>query len=75
MVLPLFALANGGIVPALRIAAGHQRPILATTVGLILGEPPGIRATTRIQEHTSSTSPADHGNRSNGSRRSFADEA
>jgi NhaA family Na+:H+ antiporter len=44
-VLPLFALANAGIVLSTDIVAGHERLILAIVLGLVLGKPAGMLLT------------------------------
>lgn len=41
-VLPVFALANAGVVWSLDVFEGHGRLILAITLGLVLGKPIGI---------------------------------
>jgi Na+:H+ antiporter, NhaA family len=43
-VLPLFALANAGLVLSLEVAAGRERVILAIVLGLVLGKPLGMLA-------------------------------
>ena len=45
VVLPLFALANAGIVLSADIVAGHERLILAIVLGLVLGKPAGMLLT------------------------------
>jgi NhaA family Na+:H+ antiporter len=42
IVLPVFALANAGVVWSLDVFEGHGRLILAITLGLVLGKPIGI---------------------------------
>ena len=42
VVLPVFALANAGVVWSLDVFEGHGRLILAITLGLVLGKPIGI---------------------------------
>jgi NhaA family Na+:H+ antiporter len=42
VVLPIFALANGGVVLSLDVLAGRERLITAITLGLVLGKPIGI---------------------------------
>ena len=41
-VLPLFALANAGLVWSMSVVAGHERLMLAILAGLVLGKPVGI---------------------------------
>jgi len=45
LVLPVFALANAGIVLSADIVAGHERLILAIVLGLVLGKPAGMLLT------------------------------
>ena len=45
VVLPVFALANAGIVLSADIVAGHERLILAIVLGLVLGKPAGMLLT------------------------------
>jgi len=42
VVLPVFALANAGVVWSLDVFSGHGRLILAITLGLVVGKPIGI---------------------------------
>ena len=42
VVLPLFALANAGLVWSLSIVEGHESLILAIVLGLVVGKPAGI---------------------------------
>jgi Na+:H+ antiporter, NhaA family len=42
VVLPLFALANAGVIWSLDIFEGHERLMLAIVLGLVLGKPIGI---------------------------------
>jgi NhaA family Na+:H+ antiporter len=42
VVLPLFALANAGLVMSTTVLAGHASLILAIVLGLVLGKPLGI---------------------------------
>ena len=42
VVLPLFALANAGVLVSLDVVDGHGRLMLATIIGLVLGKPAGI---------------------------------
>lgn len=42
VVLPIFALANAGLVWSLTILEGHQRLIAAIVFGLVIGKPLGI---------------------------------
>lgn len=42
VILPLFALANAGIVLSADTVAGHERLILAVMAGLVVGKPLGI---------------------------------
>jgi len=44
VVLPLFALANAGIVLSTDIVEGHERLILAIVLGLVIGKPAGMLA-------------------------------
>jgi NhaA family Na+:H+ antiporter len=41
-VLPVFALANAGLVWSMAVVAGHERLMLAIVLGLVLGKPAGI---------------------------------
>lgn len=41
-VLPIFALANAGVVLSSDVFAGHERLMLAVIVGLVVGKPVGI---------------------------------
>ncbi|MGE5792268.1 MAG: Na+/H+ antiporter NhaA [Bacteroidota bacterium] len=41
-VLPLFALANAGLVWSMAVVAGHERLMLAIVLGLVVGKPVGI---------------------------------
>jgi Na+:H+ antiporter, NhaA family len=41
-VLPLFALANAGLVWSADVVEGHERLILAIVLGLVVGKPTGI---------------------------------
>ena len=45
LVLPVFALANAGIVLSTDIVEGHERLILAIVLGLVLGKPAGMLLT------------------------------
>src|SRR5688572_98596 len=45
LVLPVFALANAGIVLSADIVEGHERLILAIVLGLVLGKPAGMLLT------------------------------
>jgi NhaA family Na+:H+ antiporter len=42
LVLPLFALANAGVVLALAVVAGHQQLMFAIIAGLLIGKPLGL---------------------------------
>jgi Na+:H+ antiporter, NhaA family len=42
LVLPLFALANAGVVIAMDVVAGHEQLMLAIIAGLVLGKPLGL---------------------------------
>lgn len=42
LVLPLFALANAGVVVAADVIAGHEQLMLAIIVGLVVGKPLGM---------------------------------
>ena len=42
LVLPVFALANAGIVLSADIISGHERLILAVVLGLVVGKPAGM---------------------------------
>ncbi len=42
LVLPLFALANAGVVLAIDVVAGHQQLMLAIIAGLLIGKPLGL---------------------------------
>jgi NhaA family Na+:H+ antiporter len=42
VVLPVFALANAGLVWSLAIVEGHESLILAIVLGLVIGKPAGI---------------------------------
>jgi NhaA family Na+:H+ antiporter len=42
LVLPLFALANAGVVIAMDVVGGHQQLMLAIIAGLALGKPLGL---------------------------------
>ena len=42
VVLPLFALANAGVVMTADVLAGHQPLMLAIIVGLVIGKPFGL---------------------------------
>jgi NhaA family Na+:H+ antiporter len=42
VVLPVFALANAGVVWSLEVFHGHGRMMLAIVLGLVLGKPIGI---------------------------------
>jgi NhaA family Na+:H+ antiporter len=44
LVLPLFALANAGVVWSAEIVEGHARLVTAIVLGLVLGKPAGIAA-------------------------------
>jgi NhaA family Na+:H+ antiporter len=48
VVLPIFALANAGLVWSGGILAGHGRLMLAIILGLVVGKPLGIYAASRI---------------------------
>jgi NhaA family Na+:H+ antiporter len=41
-VLPVFALANAGLVWSADVVEGHERLILAIVLGLVVGKPTGI---------------------------------
>ena len=43
-VLPIFALANAGVILSLDVFAGHNRLMLAIILGLVVGKPLGIFA-------------------------------
>lgn len=43
-VLPIFALANAGVILSLDVFAGHSRLMLAIILGLVVGKPLGIFA-------------------------------
>jgi NhaA family Na+:H+ antiporter len=43
-VLPIFALANAGVVWSATLVEGHERLILAIVLGLVVGKPTGILA-------------------------------
>jgi Na+:H+ antiporter, NhaA family len=47
-VLPVFALANAGVVWSIDVFAGHGRLISAITLGLVLGKPIGIVVAARL---------------------------
>jgi Na+:H+ antiporter, NhaA family len=42
LVLPLFALANAGVVMSMDVLGGHQQLMLAIIVGLVIGKPLGL---------------------------------
>ncbi len=42
IVLPLFALANAGVVIGMDVLQGHQPLVLAIMVGLVIGKPVGL---------------------------------
>jgi NhaA family Na+:H+ antiporter len=42
LVLPLFALANAGVVIAMDVVGGHQQLMLAIIAGLVIGKPLGL---------------------------------
>jgi NhaA family Na+:H+ antiporter len=42
VVLPLFALANAGVVIAADVVQGHTQPMIAIALGLIVGKPLGL---------------------------------
>jgi Na+:H+ antiporter, NhaA family len=42
LVLPLFALANAGVVLAMEVVGGHQQLMLAIIAGLAIGKPLGL---------------------------------
>ncbi|BAU49462.1 sodium:proton antiporter [Sulfurifustis variabilis] len=42
LVLPLFALANAGLVVSMDVIGGHESLILAVVLGLVLGKPIGM---------------------------------
>jgi NhaA family Na+:H+ antiporter len=42
VVLPLFALANAGVVIAMDVVGGHQQLMLAIMAGLVIGKPLGL---------------------------------
>ncbi|MGH8696798.1 MAG: Na+/H+ antiporter NhaA, partial [Burkholderiales bacterium] len=42
LVLPVFALANAGLVWFVDVVAGHERLMLAIVLGLVVGKPAGI---------------------------------
>jgi NhaA family Na+:H+ antiporter len=42
LVLPLFALANAGVVIAMDVVGGHQQLMLAIMAGLVIGKPLGL---------------------------------
>jgi Na+:H+ antiporter, NhaA family len=42
LVLPLFALANAGVVMAVDVVGGHQQLMLAIIAGLVIGKPLGL---------------------------------
>jgi NhaA family Na+:H+ antiporter len=42
LVLPLFALANAGVVVSADVVSGHQALLLAILVGLVIGKPLGL---------------------------------
>jgi Na+:H+ antiporter, NhaA family len=44
LVLPLFALANAGVVVSMEALVGHERLMLAIIVGLVVGKPLGLMA-------------------------------
>jgi NhaA family Na+:H+ antiporter len=44
LVLPVFALANAGVVWSAEVVGGHGRLMLAITLGLVIGKPVGILA-------------------------------
>jgi NhaA family Na+:H+ antiporter len=42
LALPIFALANAGVVLSAGVVEGHMRLVLAITLGLVIGKPVGI---------------------------------
>ena len=48
VVLPLFALANAGVVLSLDVVHGHEKMMLAVIVGLVVGKPLGIFAASAL---------------------------
>ncbi|HEU4685806.1 MAG TPA: Na+/H+ antiporter NhaA [Nitrospira sp.] len=48
LVLPIFALANAGVVLSPEVVSGHERLMLAVILGLVLGKPIGILLATRL---------------------------
>jgi NhaA family Na+:H+ antiporter len=48
LVLPLFALANAGVVLALDVVTGHQQLMLAIIAGLAIGKPLGLFAASAL---------------------------
>jgi NhaA family Na+:H+ antiporter len=48
LVLPIFALANAGVLWSLDVFEGHGRLMLAIILGLVLGKPIGIVMVTRL---------------------------
>jgi NhaA family Na+:H+ antiporter len=47
-VLPIFALANAGVVLSPEVVAGHERLMLAIILGLVVGKPLGITLTAAL---------------------------
>jgi NhaA family Na+:H+ antiporter len=48
VVLPLFALANAGVVMAMDVVTGHGRLMLAIVAGLAIGKPMGMVAASAL---------------------------
>ena len=48
VVLPIFALANAGVVVSASVLEGHERLMLAIVLGLVLGKPLGMAAASAL---------------------------
>jgi Na+:H+ antiporter, NhaA family len=48
LILPLFALANAGVVLAIDVVSGHQQLMLAIIAGLVIGKPLGLIAASAL---------------------------
>jgi NhaA family Na+:H+ antiporter len=48
LILPLFALANAGVVLAMDVVEGHEQLMLAIIAGLVIGKPLGLIAASAL---------------------------
>ncbi|HET7601727.1 MAG TPA: Na+/H+ antiporter NhaA [Gemmatimonadales bacterium] len=60
VVLPIFALANAGVVLSASVLEGHERLMLAVVMGLVLGKPLGMTVASALAVRLGFATKSDH---------------